>query len=30
MGRGLLVFAAYTVIFGSVAWARFTSRDITA
>ncbi|MFC6580287.1 ABC transporter permease [Planomonospora parontospora] len=30
MGQGLLVFAAYTAIFGSVAWARFTGRDVTA
>lgn len=29
MGQGLLVFAAYAVIFGSVAWARFTGRDVT-
>ncbi|MDP9842019.1 ABC transporter permease [Streptosporangium lutulentum] len=29
MGQGLLAFAAYVVIFGSIAWARFTSRDIT-
>ncbi|WP_371785321.1 ABC transporter permease [Streptosporangium subroseum] len=29
MGQGLLAFAAYVVVFGSVAWARFTSRDIT-
>ncbi|MEV7006776.1 ABC transporter permease [Streptosporangium sp. NPDC051022] len=29
MGQGLLVFAAYTVIFGSIAWARFTGKDIT-
>lgn len=30
MGQGLLVFAAYAVVFGSVAWARFTGKDITA
>ncbi|WP_459799571.1 ABC transporter permease [Herbidospora sp. RD11066] len=30
MGQGVLAFAAYIAIFGSVAWARFTSRDITA
>ncbi|GII03621.1 ABC transporter permease [Planobispora takensis] len=30
MGRGLLVFAAYTAISGSVAWARFTGKDITS
>ncbi|GGQ08961.1 ABC transporter permease [Streptosporangium pseudovulgare] len=29
MGRGLLVFAAYTAVAGSVAWARFTGRDVT-
>ncbi|MEV0400781.1 ABC transporter permease [Actinoallomurus sp. NPDC050550] len=27
--RGLLTFLAYTVVFGSVAWARFTSKDVT-
>ncbi|MEU8383460.1 ABC transporter permease, partial [Streptosporangium sp. NPDC048865] len=30
MGQGLLVFAAYAALFGSVAWARFTGKDITA
>ncbi|GAA3446269.1 ABC transporter permease [Planomonospora venezuelensis] len=30
MGQGLLVFAAYTAVFGSIAWARFTGKDITA
>jgi ABC-2 type transport system permease protein len=29
MGQGLLAFAAYAGIFGSVAWARFTGKDIT-
>lgn len=29
MGQGLLVFAAYIAVFGSIAWARFTSKDIT-
>jgi ABC-2 type transport system permease protein len=29
MGQGLLVFAGYVVVFGSIAWARFTSRDVT-
>lgn len=29
MGQGLLVFAAYTVICGSLAWARFTGKDVT-
>ncbi|MGH3377944.1 MAG: ABC transporter permease [Actinoallomurus sp.] len=27
--KGLLTFLAYTLIFGSVAWARFTTKDIT-
>jgi ABC-2 type transport system permease protein len=27
--RGLLTFLAYTLVFGSVAWARFTTKDIT-
>jgi len=26
--QGLLVFAAYIVVFGSIAWARFTGRDV--
>ncbi|GIH73639.1 ABC transporter permease [Planobispora longispora] len=30
MGQGLLVFAAYTAIFGSIAWARFGGKDITS
>ncbi|GES22839.1 ABC transporter permease [Acrocarpospora pleiomorpha] len=30
MGQGLLAFGAYILVFGSIAWARFTSRDITA
>ncbi|MFF3437511.1 ABC transporter permease [Streptosporangium sp. NPDC002721] len=30
MGQGLLVFAAHVAIFGSIAWARFTGKDITA
>ncbi|MEV8637722.1 ABC transporter permease [Streptosporangium sp. NPDC051023] len=30
MGQGLLVFAAYIVVFGSVAWARFTGKDISS
>ncbi|MDP9862348.1 MULTISPECIES: ABC transporter permease [Streptosporangium] len=29
MGQGLLVFAAYAVVFGSLAWARFTGKDVT-
>jgi ABC-2 type transport system permease protein len=28
--RGLLSFAAYAVIFGAVAWARFTTADVTS
>jgi ABC-2 type transport system permease protein len=28
--RGLLSFAAYALIFGSFAWARFTSSDVTS
>ncbi|GAB3966847.1 hypothetical protein GCM10029978_032910 [Actinoallomurus acanthiterrae] len=27
--RGLLTFLAYTLVFGSLAWARFTSKDVT-
>ncbi|MEU8193976.1 ABC transporter permease subunit [Microbispora amethystogenes] len=30
MGQGLLAFAAYVLVFGSIAWARFTSKDVTA
>jgi ABC-2 type transport system permease protein len=30
MGHGLVVFAVYIVIFGTIAWSRFTSKDITA
>ncbi|MBB2910215.1 ABC-2 type transport system permease protein [Streptosporangium becharense] len=30
MADGLLVFGAYVVVFGSVAWARFTGKDITS
>jgi ABC-2 type transport system permease protein len=29
MGQGLLAYGAYIVVFGSIAWARFTSRDVT-
>ncbi|NIS30551.1 MAG: hypothetical protein GWO04_11615 [Actinobacteria bacterium] len=29
IGRGLLVSAVYVAVFGSLAWARFTTRDIT-
>ena len=28
--RGLLSFAAYLVIFGSITWARFTTADVTS
>jgi hypothetical protein len=28
--RGLLSFAAYTLIFGAFAWACFTSADVTS
>jgi ABC-2 type transport system permease protein len=30
VGHGLLSFAAYAVIFGAVAWARFTTADVTS
>lgn len=30
IGRGLLVSAAYVAVFGTLAWARFTTRDITS
>ncbi|HEY6493815.1 MAG TPA: ABC transporter permease [Trebonia sp.] len=30
LGRGLLSFAVYAVLFLSVAWARFTSADVTS
>ncbi|WP_214110713.1 ABC transporter permease [Acrocarpospora catenulata] len=30
MGEGLLAYLAYVVIFGSIAWARFTGKDVTA
>ena len=30
MAQGLLVDAVYVVVFGSLAWARFTTRDITS
>lgn len=29
LARGLLVFLTYSVAFGSLAWARFTTKDIT-
>jgi hypothetical protein len=29
LARGLLTFLAYTLVFGSLAWARFTSKDVT-
>jgi ABC-type transport system involved in multi-copper enzyme maturation permease subunit len=28
--RGLLSFGVYLLIFGSIAWARFTSSDVTS
>jgi ABC-2 type transport system permease protein len=30
LGHGLASFAAYAVIFGAIAWARFTSADVTS
>jgi ABC-2 type transport system permease protein len=30
VGRGLVLQAAYVAVFGSLAWARFTSRDVLA
>ncbi|HVN12740.1 MAG TPA: ABC transporter permease [Kineosporiaceae bacterium] len=30
MARGLLVTAAYVVVFGSLAWARLTSKDVSS
>jgi len=30
LGHGLLSFAVYAVIFCSVAWARFTTADVTS
>jgi ABC-2 type transport system permease protein len=30
MWHGLLSFAVYTVLFGCIAWARFTSADVTS
>lgn len=30
IGRGLLVSAVYVAVFGSLAWARFTTRDVTS
>jgi ABC-2 type transport system permease protein len=29
-GHGLVSFAAYVIIFGSIAWARFTTADVTS
>lgn len=29
LGHGLLVFAAYAGVFGAIAWARFTGKDVT-
>ena len=30
MGQGLLVYAAYMAVFGTIAWSRFSGRDITS
>jgi len=30
MTRGLLVDAAYVVVFGALAWARLTTKDVTS
>jgi ABC-2 type transport system permease protein len=30
LGHGLLSFAVYIVIFCSIAWARFTTADVTS
>lgn len=30
LGEGLRAFAAYVVLFGSIAWARFSGKDITS
>ncbi|MGN9839810.1 ABC transporter permease [Nonomuraea sp. H19] len=30
LGEGLLTFGAYIVLFGSIAWARFSGKDITS
>jgi len=30
MWHGLLSFAVYTAVFLSIAWARFTSADVTS
>jgi len=30
MTQGLLVNAAYVVVFGTLAWARLTTRDVTS
>jgi ABC-2 type transport system permease protein len=30
LGHGLLSFAVYVVIFCSVAWAKFTTADVTS
>jgi ABC-2 type transport system permease protein len=30
LGEGLLAFGAYIVLFGSIAWARFSGKDITS
>jgi ABC-2 type transport system permease protein len=30
LGQGLLAFGAYILVFGSIAWARFSSRDVAS
>jgi len=30
IGAGLLTQAAYVAVFGTLAWARFTTRDVTS
>jgi ABC-type transport system involved in multi-copper enzyme maturation permease subunit len=30
LGHGLLSFGVYAVIFGSIAWAKFTTADVTS
>jgi len=30
LGHGLLSFGVYVVIFGSIAWAKFTTADVTS
>ena len=30
LGRGLLSFGIYTLLWGSIAWARFSTADVTS